>query len=117
SGKRRKIWNHALEKSVFNALELSTLGAPQRRTIYIASLEAHIEQLHTQLLSLGYWPVAFEDLDPFKGLNSKTAKSMVSGLQYDTSQINLKLLEMESAASHLLSLVISLFLIHSNRAE
>ncbi|KAF8922480.1 hypothetical protein CPB85DRAFT_1555831 [Mucidula mucida] len=116
SGKRRKIWNHALEKSVFNAFELSTLGAPHRRTIYTASLEAHIDRLHTQLLSLGYWPVAFEELEPFKGLNSKTAKSMVSGLQYDTSQVNLKLLELERAASHLL-LQSSSFLIHSVRAE
>ncbi|KAF9044779.1 hypothetical protein BDZ89DRAFT_1155579 [Hymenopellis radicata] len=99
SGKRRKIWNHVLEKSVFNAFELSTLGAPHRRTIYTASLEAHIDRLHTQLLSLGYWPVAFEELEPFKGLNSKTAKSMVSGLQYDTSQVNLKLLELERAAT------------------
>lgn len=65
--KRRKIWNHVLEKSIFNPFELrvqflyfqlvilksyhrSTLGAPTRRTIYIASLEAHVDQLHSQLL-------------------------------------------------------------------
>ncbi len=27
--------------------------------------------------SLGWWPVAFETLDPFKGLNSKTAKVLI----------------------------------------
>ncbi|EGN99388.1 hypothetical protein SERLA73DRAFT_18705, partial [Serpula lacrymans var. lacrymans S7.3] len=48
--KRRKIWNHVLEKSLFSPHELSTLGAPHRRTIYIASLEAHIDRLHSQLL-------------------------------------------------------------------
>ncbi|KAG6850496.1 hypothetical protein H0H93_012497 [Arthromyces matolae] len=47
--KRRKIWNHALEKSLFTPFEISTIGAPQRRTIYIASLEAHIDKLHDQL--------------------------------------------------------------------
>ncbi|KAK0465123.1 uncharacterized protein EV420DRAFT_940382 [Desarmillaria tabescens] len=117
-GKRRKIWNHALEKSLFNAYELSTLGAPHRRTIYMASLEAHIDRLHAQLLSLGFWPVSFDELEPFKGLNSKTAKvrsfyltmqhqvtlspdfqSMVSGLQYDASIAKLKLLELERAVS------------------
>ncbi|KAF8973992.1 hypothetical protein BDZ97DRAFT_1912435 [Flammula alnicola] len=95
--KRRKIWNHALEKSIFDPKELSTIGAPQRRTIYIASLEAHIDQLHAQLLELGFWPVAFEELEPFKGLNSKTAKSMVAGLQHDASVSKLKLLELERA--------------------
>jgi len=65
--KRRRIWNHALEKFIFNPYELyampvlrqkllniqldrSTLGAPHRRTIYLASLEAHIDKLHAQLL-------------------------------------------------------------------
>ncbi|KAF8912732.1 hypothetical protein CPB84DRAFT_1759355 [Gymnopilus junonius] len=95
--KRRKIWNHVLEKLIFSPYELSTLGAPQRRTIYITSLEAHIDRLHSQLEELGFWPVSHEDLEPFKGLNSKTAKSMVAGLQYDASISRLKLLELERA--------------------
>ncbi|KAF8078557.1 hypothetical protein FPV67DRAFT_1663279 [Lyophyllum atratum] len=95
--KRRKIWNHALEKSLFSPYEISTVGAPQRRKIYIASLEAHIDKLHTQLLDIGFWPVAFDELEPYRGLNSKTAKSMVSGLQHDASVAKLKLLELERA--------------------
>lgn len=93
--KRRKIWNHALEKSVFTPFEISTLGAQQRRGAYIGSLEAHIDMLHAQLLEIGFYPVPFNDLDPFKGLNSKTAKSMVAGLQHDASLSKLKLLELE----------------------
>ncbi|KAJ6503480.1 hypothetical protein C8R47DRAFT_969249 [Mycena vitilis] len=46
----RKMWHHALERPLFNIMELTTLGSPQRRPIYIASLEAHIDRLHTQLL-------------------------------------------------------------------
>ncbi|KAF9481361.1 hypothetical protein BDN70DRAFT_930869 [Pholiota conissans] len=99
--KRRKIWNHALEKSIFDPHELSSMGAPQRRTIYISSLEAHIDRLHAQLLEVGFWPVAFETLAPFKGLNSKTAKSMVAGLQHDASVSKLKLLELERANNDL----------------
>ncbi|KAE9411047.1 hypothetical protein BT96DRAFT_961680 [Gymnopus androsaceus JB14] len=92
--KRRKIWSHAFEKSLFDP---STLGSPHRRTIYQASLEAHVDRLHAQLLSLGFWPVPLDQLEPFKGLNSKTAKSMVAGLQYNSSQLKLKLLELERA--------------------
>jgi len=33
----------------FKHINSSTLGAPQRRTIYMASLEAHIDRLHAQL--------------------------------------------------------------------
>ncbi|KAI0257551.1 hypothetical protein BJV78DRAFT_44541 [Lactifluus subvellereus] len=95
--KRRKIWNHALEKSVFSAHEIATMGAPHRRTIYIATLEAHIDRLHSQLLAIGLYPVPFERLEPFKGLNCKTAKSMVAGLQHDASHIKMKLLELERA--------------------
>ncbi|KAJ7706107.1 hypothetical protein B0H17DRAFT_1192644 [Mycena rosella] len=46
----RRMWTHALEKPLFNILELTTLGQTQRRPIYIASLEAHIDRLHAQLL-------------------------------------------------------------------
>ncbi|KAL0580393.1 hypothetical protein V5O48_001638 [Marasmius crinis-equi] len=100
-GKRRKIWNHVLEKHIFSPYELSTLGAPHRRTIYLASLEAHIDKLHEQLLSFGSWPVAFDDLEPFKGLNSKTAKSMVAGRQYEASLARLKILELQRANENL----------------
>ncbi|KAF8446004.1 hypothetical protein L210DRAFT_3392476 [Boletus edulis BED1] len=72
--KRRKIWNHVLEKQLFSPQELSTMGAPHRRTIYIASLEAHIDRIHNQLLTIGLYPIPFERLDPYRGLNSKTAK-------------------------------------------
>ncbi|KAH7883651.1 hypothetical protein F5I97DRAFT_1814249 [Phlebopus sp. FC_14] len=93
--KRRKIWNHVLEKQLFSPQELSTMGAPHRRTIYIASLEAHIDRLHNQLLSIGLYPIPFERLEPYRGLNSKTAKSMVAGLQHDATHTKLKLLELE----------------------
>lgn len=99
--KRRRIWNHALEKFIFNPYELSTLGAPHRRTIYLASLEAHIDKLHAQLLEMGCCPVSVAELEPFRGLNSKTAKSMVSSLQHEVSVARLKLLELERANAEL----------------
>ncbi|KAF7967003.1 hypothetical protein HWV62_36268 [Athelia sp. TMB] len=75
--RNRKIWSHTLEKTLFNSHELSTMGAPHRRTIYTASLEAHVDRLHAQLLALGLYPIPFSQLEPYRGLNSKTAK--VSG--------------------------------------
>ena len=74
--KRRKMWVHALEKSLFTPEELATLGAPVRRTMYTRSLEANIDALHTQLLNIGLFPVPFHKLDPYHGLNTKTAKVM-----------------------------------------
>ncbi|KAL4064895.1 hypothetical protein V8B97DRAFT_1183389 [Scleroderma yunnanense] len=105
SSKRRKIWNHVLEKQLFTPQELSTMGAPHRRTIYIASLEAHIDRLHNHLLSFGLYPVPFSRLEPYRGLNSKTAKSMVSGLQHDATQSKLKLLELDRSNSDLRKLL------------
>jgi len=64
-------------------------------------------------------PVSVAELEPFRGLNSKTAKvssyaslpihlstdqnaqSMVSSLQHEVSVARLKLLELERAVSHL----------------
>ncbi|KAI8980658.1 hypothetical protein BD414DRAFT_492884 [Trametes punicea] len=97
AGKRRKMWNHALEKMLFTPQEISTMGAPHRRTIYTASLEAHVDRLHEQLLGLSLFPVPFEKLEPYRGLNSKTAKSMVSGLHHDAAELKLKILELERA--------------------
>ncbi|KAI0660433.1 hypothetical protein C8Q70DRAFT_975497 [Cubamyces menziesii] len=97
AGKRRKMWNHALEKMLFTPQEISTMGAPHRRTIYTASLEAHVDRLHEQLLSISLFPVPFEKLEPYRGLNSKTAKSMVSGLHHDAAELKLRILELERA--------------------
>ncbi|KAI0330541.1 hypothetical protein GY45DRAFT_1250581 [Cubamyces sp. BRFM 1775] len=99
AGKRRKMWNHALEKMLFTPQEISTMGAPHRRTIYTASLEAHVDRLHEQLLSISLFPVPFEKLEPYRGLNSKTAKSMVSGLHHDAAELKLRILELERAVS------------------
>ncbi|KAG6842600.1 hypothetical protein C0991_000126 [Blastosporella zonata] len=38
-----------------------------------------------------------DELKPYHGLNSKTAKSIVSGLQHDASVARLKMLELERA--------------------
>ncbi|KAG1783880.1 hypothetical protein EV702DRAFT_1190894 [Suillus placidus] len=103
--KRRKIWNHVLEKQLFSPQELSTMGAPHRRTIYIASLEAHIDRLHNQLLGIGLYPIPFQRLEPYRGLNSKTAKSMVAGLQHDATHTKLKLLELERSNNNLRKLL------------
>ncbi|OJA21173.1 hypothetical protein AZE42_04553 [Rhizopogon vesiculosus] len=105
ASKRRKIWNHVLEKQIFSPQELSTMGAPHRRTIYIASLEAHIDRLHNQLLGIGLYPIPFERLEPYRGLNSKTAKSMVAGMQHDATHTKLKLLELERSNNNLRKLL------------
>lgn len=62
------------------------MGAPHRRTIYTASLEAHIDRLHAQLLAIGLYPIPFSDLEPYRGLNIKTAKVSGTGKK---SQISL----------------------------
>ncbi|PSR76256.1 hypothetical protein PHLCEN_2v8573 [Hermanssonia centrifuga] len=98
--KRRKMWNHALEKSLFTPDELANVSAPLRRTMYISSLEAHVDELHAQLLSLELYPVPFEKLEPYHGMNSKTAKSMVAGLYKDAAEMKTKLLELKRSVGH-----------------
>ncbi|KAG1743506.1 hypothetical protein EDB19DRAFT_1964547 [Suillus lakei] len=51
----------------------------------------------TDWLSVLTWlyPIPFKRLEPYHSLNSKTAKSMVAGLQHDATQTKLKLLELE----------------------
>ncbi|KAI0348466.1 hypothetical protein BDW22DRAFT_1315403, partial [Trametopsis cervina] len=95
--KRRKMWPHALEKSLFTPEELGSLGAQVRRGTYTASLEAHIDRLHGQLRSRGICPVPLERLGPFDGLNSTTAKSMVAGLYRDISTVKSRLVEIQRA--------------------
>ena len=68
------MWNHALEKSLFTPEEIAALGAPNRRAIYTASLENHVEALHVQLRELGIHVVPPHMLEQYRGLNSKTAR-------------------------------------------
>lgn len=88
SRRPRQLWNHVYEKHVFSEQELLLLKAPERRKVYVASLESHINRLHEQLKTMGIWPVPFEKLDEYYGLNSKIAKSMVTGLQQDVASAN-----------------------------
>ncbi|KJA23245.1 hypothetical protein HYPSUDRAFT_137961, partial [Hypholoma sublateritium FD-334 SS-4] len=62
SVKHRRVWNHALEKSIFDPIQLTSMGAPQRRKIYTASLEAHIDCLHGKLLEYVKFFSPFEQL-------------------------------------------------------
>ena len=52
----------------------ATMVAPNRRTIYQASLESYIDELHNKLLAKKLFPVPLEDLKPWEGLNNKTAR-------------------------------------------
>ncbi|KAF7339411.1 Zinc/cadmium resistance protein [Mycena sanguinolenta] len=101
----RKIWSHAFEKTLFNVTELTTLGVTQRRPIYVASLEAHIDRLHSQLRELGmqFFPVTSEELGSahLKGLHATACKGMVSSLHHDIMQAHGRLLELQRANERL----------------
>ncbi|PBK74245.1 hypothetical protein ARMSODRAFT_951859 [Armillaria solidipes] len=98
--KRRKAWNHVLEKAIFTCDEISNESAPQRRKVYVSSLEAHIDALHDQLLRVGLWPVPAKELERYKGLNSKTAKSMVAKLHYNVALTQIKISQYEKMNQH-----------------
>ncbi|KAJ7361665.1 hypothetical protein DFH08DRAFT_952191 [Mycena albidolilacea] len=93
----RKIWPCAHEKALFNIWELTELGVTQRRPIYVASLEAHIDRLHAQLAGLGpeFFPVDMEELERLKGLNAKTCKTMIASLHNNLMQDHERLLELQ----------------------
>ncbi|KAH9950463.1 hypothetical protein B0H21DRAFT_868880 [Amylocystis lapponica] len=83
-------------------------GAPHRRTIYTASLEAHVDRLHAQLIDqYSLFPVPFETLDCFHGLNSKTAKSMVAGLYRDATELRLKRLELQRSINTMRNMLLA----------
>lgn len=98
--KRRKAWNHVLEKAIFTSDEICNESAPQRRKVYVSSLEAHVDALHDQLLQLGLWPVPAKELERLRGLNSKTAKSMVAKLHYNVTLTQIKISEYEKLNQH-----------------
>ncbi|KAK0226195.1 hypothetical protein IW262DRAFT_1360331 [Armillaria fumosa] len=98
--KRRKAWNHVLEKAIFTSDEISNESAPQRRKVYVSSLEAHVDALHDQLLQLGLWPVPVKELEQLKGLNSKTAKTMVAKLHYNVGLTQIKISQYEKMNQH-----------------
>ncbi|KAF8335630.1 hypothetical protein F5887DRAFT_891784 [Amanita rubescens] len=95
--KRRKSWNHILEDYIFTPSELLTLSKPQRRSIYISSLEAHIDRLIAQLLGTGFWPGGFDDLE-YKWVNAQIAKKGVAAtLHHKATASKQKLVELKRA--------------------
>lgn len=50
------------------------MGSQERRPIYTATLESHIDRLHDQLLEYSLTPASREELKPYYGLNAMLAK-------------------------------------------
>jgi hypothetical protein len=48
------------------------MKAQDRRKVYVSSLEAHVDALHTQLLERKLYPISFERLEKIHGVRSKT---------------------------------------------
>jgi len=88
--------NYGLKSSVG-----TTWNARQRRPIYTASLEQHIDKLHSQLLSLGLFPVPMAELKPLMKLNARSCKSMVARLQRDAVRTRERLLELQRTNNEL----------------
>ncbi|KAF8332897.1 hypothetical protein F5887DRAFT_995517 [Amanita rubescens] len=101
----RRIWNHVLEKVIFSPNELLTLRVPYRRTIYVASLEAHIDCLHAQIKEIGFWPVAFDESEHYGYPYATNPKSLVGCLQHHASVSKYKLLELEHANKKLMEML------------
>jgi len=53
--------------------------------------------LHDRLLEHGLFPTSSKKLELYRGLNYKTAKNMVAGLQHDATLMKMKLCELERA--------------------
>ncbi|KAF9020478.1 hypothetical protein BDZ89DRAFT_958300 [Hymenopellis radicata] len=94
--KRRKTWTHEFEEAIFMPEEIAQQTAPQRRKVYLSSLEAHIDALHVQLLSLGFYPIVYADLERYKELNLKTAKSMIATLDHRAISMKRKIEHFEA---------------------
>ncbi|KAI0739330.1 hypothetical protein BC629DRAFT_1445765 [Irpex lacteus] len=81
----RTKWVHAFEGSdMFSDLERKNIHYKQRRLLYKCSLEAHVEELHEQMHSLGICPPTHENiLDSFHGLNTRTGQNIIASLYHD----------------------------------
>ncbi|EIW77179.1 hypothetical protein CONPUDRAFT_62316 [Coniophora puteana RWD-64-598 SS2] len=99
SERHRKIWNHVHEKRIFSPEDILSISTPDRRVIYFASLEAHVDRVHNRMLELGYFPVLPKRLEPYSGINDKIVKGMVAGLQYEAYQMSLKIRELDRSVS------------------
>ncbi|KDR81120.1 hypothetical protein GALMADRAFT_136170 [Galerina marginata CBS 339.88] len=95
----RKRWDHSLEELIFDPRDMSKMTAQLRRPIYISSLEAHVDELHSFMDKFGYSHIMESDLKPFKGLRHKSAKSFLSALQYDISVFKAKISNLDVAIS------------------
>jgi len=71
------------------------MKAQDRRKIYVSSLEAHVDALHTQLLDRKLYPVSFERLEKIHGVRSKTVVSMIGGIGHDVQKIKVRLEELQ----------------------
>lgn len=93
--KRRKVWDHILERRLFTPEELNKMKAQDRRKVYVSSLEAHVDTLHAQLLERKLYPVSFERLERIHGVRSKTVVSMIGGIGHDVQKIKIRLEELQ----------------------
>ncbi|PPQ65641.1 hypothetical protein CVT26_000583 [Gymnopilus dilepis] len=87
------------ENFIFPSHEISSAHFDQatRQTIYIASLEAHIESLITCYERLGYAPISIDRLQELQNLDFETLKTMAVCLQDRVKAYRQELIELDVA--------------------
>ena len=55
-----------------------TMSARSHQSIHVADLEMRVDKLHALLLTFDIHPIPFEELEPRRGINSKTVKVVLT---------------------------------------
>ncbi|KAL6310018.1 hypothetical protein BKA93DRAFT_745790 [Sparassis latifolia] len=93
---QRKVYFRAVAESVgFQPTDPDTITSHDKKRSYLECLEQYVQWLHGQIRLVGHEPVAFERVPKYRGLNSRSIRTLLVHMQDEARKLHQQTLEDE----------------------
>ncbi|OBZ79941.1 hypothetical protein A0H81_00919 [Grifola frondosa] len=93
---QRKAYFRAVAESIgFRPTDPDTITSHDKKRSYLECLEEYVQWLHEQIRLVGYDPVPIERVSTYRGLNSRSVRTMLVHMQDDIRKLNMQKVQEE----------------------
>jgi len=99
---QRKAYFRAVAESVgFTPTDPDTITSHDKKRNYLECLEQYVQWAHDQIRLVGHEPVPFERVSDYRGLNSRSIRTILVHMQDDIRELHSQTVEEEREFVHL----------------
>ncbi|EMD42213.1 hypothetical protein CERSUDRAFT_120988 [Gelatoporia subvermispora B] len=93
---QRKAYFRAVAESVgFQPTDPDTITSHDKKRSYLECLEQYVQWLHEQIRLVGHEPIAIERVSTYRGLNSRSIRTLLVHMQDEIRKLNVRIAQEE----------------------